>query len=42
MQNFISHNGNFLLSDDPVITTNNRSFRYGDALFETIRMVRED
>ena len=38
MQNFISHNGNFLLSDDPVITTNNRSFRYGDALFETIRI----
>jgi branched-chain amino acid aminotransferase len=38
LQNYISHNGNFLLSDAPVITPNNRSFRYGDALFETIRI----
>ncbi len=38
MQNFINHNGNFILSDAPVVSANNRSFRYGDALFETIRI----
>lgn len=39
MQNYINHNGNFILSDAPMVTANNRSFRYGDALFETIRLV---
>ncbi len=38
MQNYINHNGNFILSDAPLVTANNRSFRYGDALFETIRI----
>lgn len=38
MQSFINHNGNFVLADAPVVTANNRSFRYGDALFETIRI----
>jgi branched-chain amino acid aminotransferase len=38
MQNYINHNGNFILGDAPVVTANNRSFRYGDALFETIRI----
>ena len=38
MQNYINHNGNFILSDAPMVTANNRSFRYGDALFETIRL----
>ena len=35
---FINHNGNFALADAPLVTANNRSFRYGDALFETIRI----
>ncbi len=38
MQNYINHNGNFILSDAPMVNANNRSFRYGDALFETIRL----
>ena len=38
MQNYINHNGNFILADAPLVTVNNRSFRYGDALFETIRI----
>jgi len=38
MQIYLNHNGNFILADSPVITANNRSFRYGDALFETIRI----
>jgi len=37
MQNYINHNGVFIESDKPALTVNNRSFRYGDALFETIR-----
>jgi branched-chain amino acid aminotransferase len=38
MHIYLNHNGNFILADTPVITPNNRSFRYGDALFETIRI----
>ncbi len=38
MQQFINHNGSIVLSDQLVITVNNRSFRYGDGLFETIRI----
>ena len=38
MQIYLSHNGNFILADMPVVNANNRSFRYGDALFETIRI----
>ncbi|MFL5762775.1 MAG: aminotransferase class IV [Bacteroidia bacterium] len=36
--NYINHNGNFIPSDAPVVTAQNRSFRYGDALFETVRI----
>ena len=38
MQNYINHNGDFILADAPVVAVNNRSFRYGDALFESIRL----
>ena len=37
MPGFINHNGNFMPADQPVLNVNNRGFRYGDALFETIR-----
>lgn len=37
MPGFINHNGNFMPVDLPVLNVNNRGFRYGDALFETIR-----
>ena len=36
---FINYNGNIQSSDQPVFTINNRAFRYGDALFETIRVI---
>lgn len=38
MSQFINHNGTIVLADQPVLTINNRSFAYGDGLFETIRI----
>jgi aminodeoxychorismate lyase len=35
---YILHNDEFFTSSHPVLTASNRSFRYGDGLFETIRM----
>lgn len=34
--NFFSYNGSFLPAGTPVIAVTNRSFRYGDGLFETM------
>jgi len=33
------YNGEFFPSDKPILSINNRSFRYGDGLFESIRVV---
>lgn len=38
MEKLICHNGIFLPEKEPMISVGNRSFRYGDGLFETIRM----
>ena len=38
MSNFINFNGKFLPSNTTVLTADNRSFRYGDGLFETIKV----
>jgi branched-chain amino acid aminotransferase len=38
MQNFVNHNGTLIPSNQPLFTTDNRAFRYGDALFESIRI----
>lgn len=40
MQQFINHNGNYFTFDQPLVMPNNRAFRYGDGLFETIRIAR--
>lgn len=39
MLQHLFHNGEYFLSNDPIIHANNRSFRFGDGLFETIRIV---
>jgi branched-subunit amino acid aminotransferase/4-amino-4-deoxychorismate lyase len=39
MQQFINFNGNIIPSDQPLFTSANRAFRYGDAVFETIRLM---
>jgi branched-chain amino acid aminotransferase len=38
MSYFINHNRTIIPADEPVLTLDNRSFRYGDGLFETIRI----
>ena len=39
MNNFILFNGQFLPDNTPLITSQNRGFRYGDGLFETLRVI---
>lgn len=38
MNYFINHNRTIIPSEEPVLTLDNRSFRYGDGLFETMRI----
>ncbi len=38
--NFINYNGEIYPANQPVLTTGNRSFKYGDGLFESMRMIR--
>jgi len=38
-QLYINYNGFLYKEDEKVLTVNNRAFKYGDALFETIRII---
>ena len=35
----VNYNGELLTEDKPIFTNNNRAFKYGDALFESVRYV---
>ena len=35
----LNYNGNLVAFDDVKITPNNRAFKYGDSVFETIKVV---
>ncbi len=37
---YINYNGNIIDASQPVFTAANRAFRYGDAIFETIRLMQ--
>jgi branched-chain amino acid aminotransferase len=37
-QEYILHNDEFILKNQPILTADNRGFRYGDGLFESMRM----
>ena len=37
---YINYNGNIIDASQPVFTAANRAFRYGDAVFETIRLMQ--
>lgn len=39
---YIYYNGNLLPTDSPIITADNRGLRYGDGLFETIKLVNSN
>lgn len=39
MTNYIHFNGKILPADDPLVAAGNRGLRYGDGLFETMRVV---
>lgn len=39
MSSYLSLNGKLHQSDAPLFTVNNRGFRYGDALFETVKCI---
>lgn len=41
MSNFIVYNGQFLSADKPLFTADNRSFRYGDGIFETMKLYQQ-
>ncbi|UKJ06515.1 aminotransferase class IV [Solitalea lacus] len=39
MRHFINYNGEILPEEQPLFTAKNRAFRYGDSLFESVRMI---
>lgn len=39
---FVCLNGNFLPANEPLFTAQNRSFRYGDGLFETMKVYESE
>ena len=40
LMNFVCFNGRLLPADEPVLSADNKSYRYGDGLFETMKVVQ--
>lgn len=40
MNNWLFYNGEIIAANTPIISANNRGLRFGDGLFETIKMIR--
>jgi len=40
MKKYFNYNGKFFADDEPVLSKDDRSYRYGDGLFETMKMVK--
>jgi branched-subunit amino acid aminotransferase/4-amino-4-deoxychorismate lyase len=38
LERFLNHNGKIISANQPVLTFENRAFRYGDSIFESIRV----
>jgi branched-subunit amino acid aminotransferase/4-amino-4-deoxychorismate lyase len=38
IRNILNYNGNIIPANQPIFTADNRAFKYGDSLFETIRV----
>lgn len=41
MDKYINHNGTIVSNLNPVLNSSNRAFRFGDAIFETIRLINQ-
>src|SRR5436190_22479695 len=42
MKNYFNYNGRFFAQDAAVLSKDDRSYRYGDGLFETMKVVKGD
>ncbi|MBS1934682.1 MAG: aminotransferase class IV, partial [Bacteroidetes bacterium] len=42
MDRYINYNGNIISSEEKIITANNRGLKYGDGIFETIRVANDN
>ena len=39
MKKYFNHNGRFFEDDEKVLSKDDRSYRYGDGLFETMKLI---
>lgn len=42
MKKYFNYNGRFFENDEAVLSIDNHSYRYGDGLFETMKMIKEN
>jgi branched-chain amino acid aminotransferase len=42
MKRYFNYNGRFFANDETVLSVNNHSYRYGDGVFETMKVIKEN